>query len=146
MGSRITHLQRSAGIGDRPEGVYHLHRWHLWDNRSVHHQSPTYADDFQLLNPTQLMWVMENARLLEARVVSLRDWCSSRRLQLIPDKTELIWFGYRAHLLKRKQFDNMSLNLCSVAVEPVDSVRDFGEILDSELSTQEHVSKISSIS
>ena len=42
------------------------------------------------------------------------------------------------------QLDVMSLNLCSVAVEPVDSVRDLGVILDSELSMRVHISKISS--
>ena len=30
----------------------------------------------------------------------VRDWYSLRRLQLIPDKTELIWFGSRANLVK----------------------------------------------
>ena len=38
----------------------------------------------------------------------------------------------------------MSLNLCSVAVEPVDSDPDIGVILDRELSMRVHVSKISS--
>ena len=38
----------------------------------------------------------------------------------------------------------MSLNLCSVAVEPVDSVRDLSVILDSKLSTRVPISKISS--
>ena len=75
---------------------------------------------------------------------SLPDWCSSRRLQLNPDKTELIWFGSRANLLKQRQLDIMSLNLCSVAVEPVDSVRDLDVILDSELSMRVRISKISS--
>ena len=37
----------------------------------------------------------------------------------------------------------MSLNLCSVAVEPVYYVRDLGVILDSELSMRVHISKIS---
>ena len=36
----------------------------------------------------------------------------------------------------------MSLSLCSVAVESVDSVRDFGVILDSQLSMRIHISKI----
>ena len=37
----------------------------------------------------------------------------------------------------------LSLNLCSVAVKQVDSVRDLGVILDSELSMRVHISKIS---
>ena len=35
-------------------------------------------------------------------------------------------------------------SLWSIAVEPVDSVRDLGVILDSELSMRVHISKISS--
>ena len=46
--------------------------------------------------------------------------------------------------MKLAQFDVMSLNLYSVAVEPVDSVRDLGVIIDSELSMRVHISKISS--
>ena len=38
----------------------------------------------------------------------------------------------------------MSLNLWSVAVEPVDSIRNLGVIIDSELSMRVHISKISS--
>ena len=76
-------------------------------------------------------------------VEQLRDYCSSRRLQLNPDKTELIWFGFRANLAKLRQLDT-NLSLCSVVVEPVDSVRDLGVILDSELSMAQHIGKISS--
>ena len=46
--------------------------------------------------------------------------------------------------MKLRQLDVMNLNLCYVAVERVDSVRDFGVILDSELSMRVHISKISS--
>ena len=43
-----------------------------------------------------------------------------------------------------RQLDVMSLNLCSVANERVDSVRDLGVILDSEWAMRIHMSKISS--
>ena len=103
-----------------------------------------YADNSQLLAHMKINAVTEHRRWLETCVKSLQDWWSSRRLQLKPDKTELIWFGSRANLMKLRQLDVMSVNLCSVAVEPVDSVRDLGVILDSELSMQVHLSKISS--
>ena len=73
-----------------------------------------------------------------------RDWCSSRRFQLNPNKTELIWFSFRAKLVKLRQLDVISLNLSSVTVESVDSVRDLGVILDRELSMRFHISNISS--
>ena len=46
--------------------------------------------------------------------------------------------------MKLRQLDVISLNLCSVDVEPVDSVRDLSVILDSELSMRVHIRKISS--
>ena len=86
--------------------------------------------------------VMEHRRRLETCVKSLWDWCSSRRLQLNQDKTELIWFDSRANLVRLRQLDVMSLNL--FAVEPVDSVQDLGVILDSELSMRVHINRMSS--
>ena len=46
--------------------------------------------------------------------------------------------------MKLRQLNVMSLNLRSVAVEPVDSVRDLSVLLDSGLSMRVHISKISS--
>ena len=66
--------------------------------------------------------------------MSLRNCSSSRRLELNPDKTELIWFGSSVNLFKLKQLDIMSFIISFVVAEPVDSVRDLGVILDSELS------------
>ena len=112
------------------------------DRFIINHQ--LYADDSQLLAHMKINAVMEHHGRPETCVESLRDWCFSLRLQLNPDKTELIRFGSRANLVKIRQLDVMSLNLCSVAVEPVDSIRDLGVILDSEFSMRVHLSKISS--
>ena len=49
-----------------------------------------YADDSQLLTHMQIVAAMDHRRRVEECVESLRDWCSSRRLQLNPGKTELI--------------------------------------------------------
>ena len=67
-----------------------------------------YADDSQLLAHMKIIAVMEHRRRLETCLESLRDWCSSRRLQLNLDKTELIWFGSRASLVKLRQLDVMT--------------------------------------
>ena len=74
--------------------------------------------------------------------MSFGVWCYSRQLQLNPDETKLIMVWLQ---LKLKQLDTMSLSLCTVVLESVDSVHDLGVILDSELSMREHTSKISSI-
>ena len=81
-----------------------------------------YEDNSQLLAHMKINAVMEHHRRLETCVESLRNWCSSRWLQLNPDKTKLIWLGSRANLVTLRQLDVMSFNICSVAVEPVDSV------------------------
>ena len=52
-----------------------------------------YADDSHLLAHMKINALTEPRRRLETCVERLRDWCSSRLLQLNPDKTELIWFG-----------------------------------------------------
>ena len=104
-----------------------------------------FADDSQLLDHMRLGAVMEHRKRLETCIENMKDWCSSRRLQLNPDKTELIWFGSRANLSNLKRLDVMSLTLCSVVIEPVDSVRDLGVILDSELSMQKHIGKVYSL-
>ena len=75
-----------------------------------------YADDSQLLNHMRLEAVMEHRRRLETCVGNLKDWCSSRRLQLNPDKTELIWLGSIVNLSKLKRLNVMSLTLCAVAI------------------------------
>ena len=102
-----------------------------------------YADDSQLLTHMHLEAAAEHRHRLELCVEQLRDWCSSRRLQLNPNKTKLIWFGSRAILAMLRQLDT-NLSLCSVVVKPVDSVPDLGLILDSELSMAQHIGKISS--
>ena len=45
---------------------------------------------------------------------------------------QLIWFGSKSKIADLKQLDT-NLNICSVDVEPTDSVRDLGVILDSTL-------------
>ena len=111
------------------------------DRFAVNHH--LYANDWQLLTHMHLEAVVEHRHRFELCVEQLRDRCSSRQLQLNPDKMELIWFGSRANLAKLRQLDT-NLSLCSVVVKPVDSVRDLGVILDSELSMSQHIEKISS--
>ena len=52
-----------------------------------------YADDMQLLAHMTLKDVQYVRSVLERCILAIQNWCSSRRLQLNPDKTEVIWFG-----------------------------------------------------
>jgi hypothetical protein len=74
----------------------------------------------------------------------IHKWCASRRLQLNPSKTEVIWFGTKANLKKMENSD-LSLHVRDDVIEPVSVVRDLGVFLDSELSLKKHVSKVASV-
>jgi len=60
-----------------------------------------------------------------------------------PKKTEFIWFGSRANLEKlAASTATSSLIVTRDVVQRANTVRDLGVILDSELSMQNHISKI----
>ena len=95
-----------------------------------------YADDFKLLTSM--------SHRLKLCLEHLGGWCSFRRFQLIQDKTEIIWFGFKSKLANLKQVDT-NLNICSVVIQPTDFVRNLGFKLDSELSMRQHVACVSSV-
>ena len=101
-------------------------------------------DDNQLCAHMRPADVQLHRAKLEGCILSIQEWCAARRLQLNPDKTELIWFGSRANLSKLNM-DDLSLRLGSVVIKPSDTVRDLGVILDSELTMRPHIAKIASV-
>ena len=80
---------------------------------------------------------------LQRCISAIGDWCASRRLQLNPSKTELIWFGSRASLRKIAAND-LSLRVGGDVIIPVNVVRDLGVTFDSQLTMQRHVNKVAS--
>ena len=52
-----------------------------------------YVNDTQSLAHMSLKDVQYVRSVLKRCILAIQDWCSSRRLQLNPDKTEAIWFG-----------------------------------------------------
>ena len=77
---------------------------------------------------------------MEHCVDTIHAWCSAKRLQLNPSKSEMIWFGTRA-TLKRLENTNLSLHVGINTVTPTNVVRDLGVYLDSELIMRQHISK-----
>ena len=71
-------------------------------------------------------------------------WCSSKRLQLNPSKSEIIWFGTRA-TLQHLQNTDLSLHVAADSIAPSEVVRDLGVFFDSELTMRQHVDKIASL-
>ena len=74
----------------------------------------------------------------------ISSWCSSRRLQLNSEKTELIWFDSR-HTLQNVNHEDLTLQLGSTVIEPARVVCDLGVLLDDELAMKQHISKVASM-
>jgi hypothetical protein len=80
---------------------------------------------------------------LQLCVDEIIRWCASRRLQLNPVKTELIWFGTTTSLKKIKGV-SLELIVGSDVIKPVSVVRDLGVLFDEELSMKQHINKVTS--
>ena len=68
-----------------------------------------YADDTQLIASTPVVLAQVDVDHLKQCVIDIQRWCASRRLQLNPAKTELIWFGSRTNL---KTMATQDVSLC----------------------------------
>jgi hypothetical protein len=95
-----------------------------------------YADDTQLIKPAQLVDIPFVIDSLQQCVFELHRWCASRRLQLNPSKTEIIWFGSRSSLSKMEGIE-LALHVGNDVIEPTSCVRDLGVFLDCELSMKQ---------
>ena len=87
-----------------------------------------YADDTQPLAHMRPTEVLQYQRIIERCMDQIQDWCTLKRIQLNPDKTEIIWFGSKANLAKVKA-DELCLHLGSVDIKASTVVRDLGVCL-----------------
>ena len=67
--------------------------------------------------------------------------CAAKRHQLNADKTEILWFGSAANLRKLSA-DELNIRVGQSVVKPVTTVRNFGVLIDAELSMRDHVSRL----
>jgi len=102
-----------------------------------------FADDTQLSGFSSPRNATTVCRVLERCVDDVQVWCSSRRLQLNPDKSELIWFGSQVNL-ERLASTDVSVRVGQTVIKPSDRVRDLGVILDSSLSMRQHIANVTS--
>jgi len=74
-----------------------------------------------------------------ASVLTIWQWVRSNRLQLNAGKTELMWF---VPPRRRHQMPADQLTVQSASIAPVESVRDLGVYLDSDMSMHTHVTRL----
>jgi len=72
-------------------------------------------------------------------VNGLNDWMHASRLRLNPTKTQVMWLG-SSQLIK--QVDITDISVLSSHVEVVDTARDLGVLIDSQLSLSAHVAAL----
>ena len=82
-----------------------------------------YVDDNQIIEYTTASNISNATMKLQNCVESIHECCRSRRLQLNPAKTELIWFGSKASLKKTALFD-LNLYIGTDVIKPVGVVLD----------------------
>ena len=82
-----------------------------------------YADDAQLMKRTCINNVATTIQTLQQCIEAIHQWCSSRRLQLNPSQTEVIWFG-TSHSLKKMGGLDLSLRVRNDTIRPATAVRD----------------------
>jgi len=102
-----------------------------------------FADDTQLSGSSNPGNVTAVCRVLEYCIDDVQVWCSSRRLQLNPDESELMLFVSQVNL-ERLASTDVSVHVGQTVIQPSDRVRDLGVILDSSLSTRQHIAKVAS--
>jgi len=100
-----------------------------------------YADDTQLYGVCHPSNSASLCRDLGDCMSSVASWMSANRLQLNAAKTEFMWCvpPRRRHHLPTDQ-----LTVGSVSVAPVDSVRDLGVLLNSDISMDAHLTRLAS--
>ena len=103
--------------------IRHVHRGPRRVNHWFQCSTSLFADDSQLLASATPSGVVDVRHKLERYVSAVHDWCTRRRLQLNPSKTEVIWFGSSTTLDSLSDTD-VTICLDQAVIHPSDCVRD----------------------
>ena len=151
FGKANPHLERRIPIrkGEPPFGMANPHSESRIPIRKGHGDRDKrlrHIGHLFLLKHTSLIAVPQHRRRLELCVERHKDRCSSRRLQLNQNKTELIRLGSKSKLKQNPQtISHDPQYLCSVVVEPTDSVSAIWASPSKANSMRQRVGKLPSI-
>jgi len=103
-----------------------------------------FADDTQYYDHCSVSAVPSLLTRLSSCVANLANSYASLRLQLNPTKTEFILFGSCRNLANLSD-DCRAIIVGTSVIQCTDVVRELGVLLDSEMSMQRHISKVTSV-
>ena len=95
--------------------------------------------DFRPISHFILEMIQDRDIVTSACVADVNDWMTASRLRLNPSKTQVMWLG------SSQQLDKINIRdvpLLSASVTVVNTARDLGVILDSQLSLDFHVASV----
>ena len=95
-----------------------------------------YVDDTKLFAAFHSQDAQRIVEEMNEDLLGVRNWCFRNRLLLNPDKMKLIVFGSRQMTSKLHEF---RLSLLGKDISPVQSAKDLGVILDSDLTFDDHI-------
>jgi len=98
-----------------------------------------YADDCQVYTSTSVDDATETVDRFSRCLDDVEAWMSSSRLRLNPDKTQVLWLGFKFQLLK---VDIQYVPVLTTSAKIVDTARDLGVVIDRPLTMSDHVTAI----
>jgi hypothetical protein len=101
--------------------------------------SHLYADDTQIFGRCHPTDMANFSQCVSTCLDEVAAWMRSNRLQLNPDKTELLWCSTARRL---RQLQLQPIRLGAGLIEPCSVIRDLGVLIDSDLSMRSHVHKV----
>jgi hypothetical protein len=103
----------------------------------VHH---LFADNTQVMLHCLSADIPQMMSKLNDCFVDVSRWCTSKRLQLNDNKTELLLFGTATSLTKIPVGSDV-MQAGSSDIKSADVVRDLGMMLDAQLTMHDHISR-----
>jgi hypothetical protein len=98
-----------------------------------------YADDTQIIGRCRPTEIDNFAQRMSACLDELANWILSNRLQLNPDKTELLWYSTTRRL---KSLQLQSIRVGYDIIELSDCVCDLGVYIECDLTMRSNILKV----